>query len=233
MAEVALTFGGKEIKTYQLTKPATVVGRDASVDIVIDNLGVSRSHCQFLRRGTAFILQDMNSSNGTYVNGQKVGEHYLNNGDQVMVGKYVLVYKNEQQSTADVAAAEKIVPDSLNTYMMDGDKIRQRLEEMRRAQEGAPQKAPAAKPGVPAAAPAPAPASPIAVPAAASAPAPAQSQADRAERHTRIIMGGGGNAGPSMDTLKKYLYFSLAVNIVLALALCVLLVIWFSSQKPA
>jgi pyruvate/2-oxoglutarate dehydrogenase complex dihydrolipoamide acyltransferase (E2) component len=175
------------------------------------------------------MLQDMNSSNGTYVNGQKVGEHYLNNGDQVVVGKYVLVYKNEQQSTADVAAAEKIVPDSLNTYMMDGDKIRQRLEEMRRAQEGAPQKAPAAKPGAPAAAPAPAP--PIAVPAApgapaaASAQAPAPSQADRAERHTRIIMGGGGHAGPSMDTLKKYLYFSLAVNI--------LLVMWFSSRGAA
>jgi len=223
MAEVALTFGGKEIKVYQLTKPATVVGRDASVDIVIDNLGVSRSHCQFLRRGSAFMLQDMNSSNGTYVNGQRVGEHYLNNGDQVVVGKYVLVYKNEQQTRAAVAEAEKIVPDSLNTYMMDGDKIRQRLEEMRKAQEGTPQETPAAK-SAPGAAPAPAaapakPAAPVA-PAAPAAPAPDSG------RHPRITMGGSGQAGPSMDTLKKYLYVSLAVNIVLALAVCVLAVLY-------
>jgi len=219
MAMVVLSFGGKEIKTYQLTKPATVVGRDPGVDIVIDNLGVSRSHCQFLRRGSAYILQDMNSSNGTYVNGQKIGEHFLNSNDQIVVGKYTLTFKNEQQTAA--APAEKIVPDSLNTYMMDGQKIRERLEEMRKAEQAksagagvAPAAAPPEQtvPTAPAVAPVPAPA---AAPAAA---------ADRGERRTKIIMGAAAGVGPSPATLKIYLYVSLALNIVLAVVLCWLMV---------
>ena len=59
-----------------------VVGREPSCDIHIDNLGISRNHCAFVTKGEAFLVQDLNSSNGTYVNGQKITERFLNDGDE-------------------------------------------------------------------------------------------------------------------------------------------------------
>lgn len=129
MASVTLRFGGQEMGRYRLDKPAMVVGRDTSCDISIDNLGISRTHCQFIKRGPTYIIQDMNSQNGTYVNGTRIGEHYLNDGDEILVAKYTMVFQNEaqaaQQPSAD--AEDKIVPDSLHTYVMDGKQIRERL----------------------------------------------------------------------------------------------------------
>ena len=93
MAMVSVVFNGQIIGEFPLDKPAVVVGRDAGCDIQIDNLGISRTHCQFIRRGSQYLVQDMNSSNGTYVNGQKIGEHYLNDGDQILVGKHTLIYQ--------------------------------------------------------------------------------------------------------------------------------------------
>ncbi len=230
MASVVLSFGGKEVKTYEIDKPAIVVGRDPGADICIDNLGVSRSHCQFLQRGGVFLVQDMNSANGTYVNGKRVGEHNLDNSDQIVVGKYVLTFKGESAAApappaGAAPAADRIVPDSLNTYMMDGDKIKERLEEMRRAEE-AKASAPAAAPAQAApaqAAPAQAaPEQPASAPAEPAAPPPppppAQAASERPERHTRIVMG-SARKGPDPKTIKLYLYASLALNILLAAAL--------------
>ncbi len=238
MASVTLSFGGKDIKSYDLSKPATVVGRDPAADIVIDNLGVSRSHCQFLRRDASFILQDMNSSNGTYVNGQKIGEHNLNHGDQIVVGKYTLTFKNErQQAVASAAAHEKIVPDSLNTYMMDGNKIREKMEEMRRAEQSKSDGpagtavAPAAEAPAATAPSSPAQAASVAAaaaaPAAAASPAPGSHSGSHGERHGKVVMGGISRSGPSSSTLKRYLYCSLAMNVILAVALCWLLFQYF------
>jgi pSer/pThr/pTyr-binding forkhead associated (FHA) protein len=213
MATVTLSFGGKEVKTYDLAKQATVVGRDPGADIVIDNLGVSRSHCQLIRRGAAFVVQDMNSANGTYVNGKKVGEHSLIDSDQIVVGKYVLTFKlaggSAVPAVATAPAADRIVPDSLNTYMMDGNKIKERIEEMRREEQGK----------VSPAAPAPA--------VRAAAPAPAA-----AERPSRIVMSGPVAGGLSAATLKRYLYLSLALNVVLALAFA-LLYYFFLTHTPS
>ena len=211
MATVTLSFSGKDIKTYDLAKQAMVVGRDPAADIVIDNLGVSRSHCQFLRRGAAFLVQDMNSANGTYVNGKKIGEHNLNDSDQIVVGKYVLTFKaaggTAVPAVTTAPAADRIVPDSLNTYMMDGNKIKERIEEMRREEQGkAGPAAPASRPAAP---------TPVAAPAAGAAAAAAP------ERQARIVMGDSAG-GLSAQTLKRYLFASLALNIVLAVAFAIL-----------
>jgi len=60
---------------------------------------------------------------------------------------------------------------------------------------------------------------------------PSTGHADQAERHPRIVMGAGAHSGPSASTLKRYLYFSLAVNILLAIALAVLLYLFYAQQS--
>ena len=133
MATVTVVFGGQEQKVYQLDKPKLIVGREPTCEIPIDNLGISRQHCQFALRGEAFIVQDLGSSNGTFVNGKKITEHFLNNDDEVVIGKYTLKFKNDQQAAPAAApgAGSANVPDTLNTYVMDGAKIQEQLAKMR------------------------------------------------------------------------------------------------------
>src|SRR5258708_7351936 len=128
MASVTVIFGGQEQKVFQLDQPRMVVGREPSCEIHIDNLGISRNHCPFLNKSDSFVLQDLGSSNGTYVNGRKITEHYLNDADEVIIGKYTLRFKNEAQAVTGVAktpSEDAGVPDTLNTYVMDGAKIQE------------------------------------------------------------------------------------------------------------
>ena len=133
MAAVTIIFGGLEQKTHLLDSPRMVVGRDPACEIHIDNLGISRQHCAFSARGEAFVVQDLNSSNGTYVNGKKITEHFLNNADEVVIGKYVLRFLNNAQVVASPPPPDPVsgVPDNLNTYVMDGAKIQEQLAKMR------------------------------------------------------------------------------------------------------
>jgi predicted component of type VI protein secretion system len=138
MASVTVIFGGKDQKTYELDKPRLEVGREPGCEIHIDNLGISRKHCAFVNRNDTFVVQDLGSSNGTYVNGNKITEYYLNDGDEVIIGKYSLKFHNQAQAAVAVqAASAPEVPDSPNTYIMDGEKIRAQLAQMRGGQPGA------------------------------------------------------------------------------------------------
>jgi predicted component of type VI protein secretion system len=139
-ATVTVIFGGQEQKTIPLDRPKLVVGREPTCEIHIDNLGISRQHCAFSARGDAFVVQDLGSSNGTFVNGRKITEHFLNDADEVVIGKYTLKFKNDAQAAPAAAAkpaAEAGVPDTLNTYVMDGAKIQEQLAKMRAGGPGA------------------------------------------------------------------------------------------------
>ena len=142
MAKISITFGGEQIGVYDLQMQATVIGRDPGCTIPIDNLGISRQHCQFIRRGDVYLVQDMNSANGTYVNGKRVGEHYLNNGDEIGIGKYTITFMNETQEGAQKrthgiadAMAASAQMDTTNTYVMDGKNIQEQIAAMRAAQQ--------------------------------------------------------------------------------------------------
>jgi len=139
MAMVTITFNGQKIGEFPLDKPAVIVGRDPACDLQIDNLGISRTHCQFIKRGGTFLIQDMNSANGTYVNGQQIGEHYLKDGDEVLIGKFALVFNTAgtvARPAQAVGSGGEAVPDVLHTYVMDGENIRERLARMKA--EGGP-----------------------------------------------------------------------------------------------
>ena len=138
MASVTVIFGGLEQKTLEHDKPRIDVGREPKCDIHIDNLGISREHCVFEQRGGAFLVLDLNSSNGTYVNGRKVTEHFLNHDDEIIIGKYMLKFKNASQAAQPDGKPDESapVPDTLNTYVMDGPKIQQQLAKMRADKSG-------------------------------------------------------------------------------------------------
>jgi pSer/pThr/pTyr-binding forkhead associated (FHA) protein len=98
MPKMIVSIDGVVIKEVQLTKDRTTLGRRPYNDIVIDNLAVSGEHAVLQMTGSEVHLEDLNSTNGTYINGKAAKKQLLLNGDLVEVGKYKIKFINE---TAD------------------------------------------------------------------------------------------------------------------------------------
>ncbi|MET0311261.1 MAG: FHA domain-containing protein [Rhizobacter sp.] len=95
MPKMIVSIDGVVIKEVQLTKDRTTLGRRPYNDIVIDNLAVSGEHATLQMSGNEVYLEDLNSTNGTYVNGKAVKKQLLQNNDTVEIGKYKIKYINE------------------------------------------------------------------------------------------------------------------------------------------
>ncbi len=95
MPKMIVSIDGVVIKEVQLTKDRTSLGRRPYNDIVIDNLAVSGEHAVLQMSGNEVYLEDLNSTNGTYVNGKAVKKQLLQNSDTVEIGKYRIKYVNE------------------------------------------------------------------------------------------------------------------------------------------
>ena len=95
MPKMIVSIDGVVIKEVQLTKDRTSLGRRPYNDIVIDNLAVSGEHAVLQMSGNEVHLEDLNSTNGTYVNGKAVKKQLLLNNDTVEIGKYKIKYINE------------------------------------------------------------------------------------------------------------------------------------------
>ncbi len=81
-------------REFDLSKERLTIGRHRESDVFLEDLAVSRLHTTITRDGSGrYILRDENSANGTYVNGQRVGEQALKDGDEVQVGQTVLVFQ--------------------------------------------------------------------------------------------------------------------------------------------
>ncbi|MBS4804933.1 MAG: FHA domain-containing protein [Bifidobacterium animalis] len=86
------TRGALSGSRYLLDEDEVTVGRDPRADILLDDSTVSRQHAVFRRENGAYTVIDAGSLNGTYVNRQRVDKATLKNGDEIMIGKFRLIY---------------------------------------------------------------------------------------------------------------------------------------------
>jgi len=77
---------------FLLDKDLTTAGRHPESDIFLDDVTVSRRHAEFNRSGDSFVVRDVGSLNGTYLNRERIDSSSLSNGDEVQIGKFRLVY---------------------------------------------------------------------------------------------------------------------------------------------
>ena len=77
---------------FLIDKDSTTIGRHPESDIFLDDVTVSRRHAEFRRDGDKFVIHDVGSLNGTYVNRQRVDETQLANGDELQIGKFKLTF---------------------------------------------------------------------------------------------------------------------------------------------
>lgn len=87
-------------RVFDLEKPMVRIGRALDNDLIIENPGVSRHHTQLRLRHGRFLLQDLDSSSGTTVNGYPVHETLLQSGDLIELAGVKILYVNPNASTA-------------------------------------------------------------------------------------------------------------------------------------
>jgi len=95
MPKVIVSMDGVVIKEVELSKDRTTLGRRPYNDVVIDNLAVSGEHAAFLRVGPDVFLEDLNSTNGSFINGLPVKKQVLRNGDNIDIGKHKIRFVQE------------------------------------------------------------------------------------------------------------------------------------------
>lgn len=92
MGKLVVSLDGVVIKEVQITKDKTTLGRRPYNDIVIDNLAVSGEHAVLQMVGADVFIEDLNSTNGTYINGKAIKKQLLSNSDVVEIGKYKIKF---------------------------------------------------------------------------------------------------------------------------------------------
>jgi pSer/pThr/pTyr-binding forkhead associated (FHA) protein len=104
MAKLILSMDGLVLKEIPLAKERITIGRKPHNDIQIDNLAVSGEHAVIVTILADSFLEDLGSTNGTFVNGKTVKKHFLQNNDVIELGKYKLKYMSDVLPGAAKAA---------------------------------------------------------------------------------------------------------------------------------
>lgn len=93
MPKFSVMLGRTTVHVHEIDRDTITVGRDPEADIPIDNVSVSRDHAVFRREGDGWIVQDRGSTNGTFLNGDRVdGVRPVAPGDEIHVGKFCVVF---------------------------------------------------------------------------------------------------------------------------------------------
>ena len=98
MSKVILMYNKKVLDQFELQQGDTKIGRRPGSDIVVDNMAVSGEHANIFTIGDDSFIQDLGSTNGTFVNNKRVTKHHLKHGDVITIGKHTLSYVNEGQT---------------------------------------------------------------------------------------------------------------------------------------
>ena len=101
MAKLVLSLNGAVQGEFELDQERLTIGRKPENDIQIDNLAVSGKHSMIITILDDSFLEDLGSTNGTYVNGKLIKKHALKDGDVIAIGKHELKYANENASDDD------------------------------------------------------------------------------------------------------------------------------------
>jgi len=107
MARLILSLDGQVMAEYNMNKERYTIGRLPDNDIRIDNPAVSGHHSLIINILNDSFLEDLNSTNGTYVNGKLIKKHALQHGDVITVGHHQLRYVDDQAQQAPEDEFEK------------------------------------------------------------------------------------------------------------------------------
>jgi hypothetical protein len=104
MPSLTLGFKDKNLRRFRFKQGTTVtIGRSGKNHVMIENLAVSNHHAKIDSVGDKFLLTDLKSKNGTFVNEKLISLHWLRHGDSITIGKHVLIFAyTEDEQRADM-----------------------------------------------------------------------------------------------------------------------------------
>jgi putative ABC transport system ATP-binding protein len=105
----------REIRLY---KPRSTIGRSSECEVQLSSTGMSRKHALITREGSAFFIEDLGSTNGIFVNSQKVQRTELKNGDQIVIHHFVLDFVEDAADESVLADKVVIVEDVSKQYAL-------------------------------------------------------------------------------------------------------------------
>ncbi len=108
MARIVVMFGKKADRIIDLDIAEVLVGRGSDVHLDLEHDLVSRRHCQLRLAGDGYVVEDLQSTSGTYVNKQRAKSHLLNDGDRIGVGPWTLIYEAPFLGTDDPQTQQDI-----------------------------------------------------------------------------------------------------------------------------
>ena len=111
MAKLVILSQGLAGRTHELTVDKTTIGRVEDNTFTLTDPSVSSHHCEVLLRGAEVVVRDLNSTNGTYINGEKVTEASLKPGQILRLGQIEL--RLETEATVAAAASRKAVDSTM------------------------------------------------------------------------------------------------------------------------
>jgi pSer/pThr/pTyr-binding forkhead associated (FHA) protein len=120
VGRVIVATEGRTTQELPLKVGRIIIGRTADNDLQVDSRFVSRHHCQIITGIEGSVIEDLNSTNGIFVQGKRVRRYNLNDGDIVVIGKHEIMYLDERAARARVMPAES-ASSRVPTLEADGD----------------------------------------------------------------------------------------------------------------
>jgi pSer/pThr/pTyr-binding forkhead associated (FHA) protein len=137
--KVRLSLKGRPIRSYTFSQKQVSVGRDPDSDIFLDNAGVSRNHAKFELTAGGFVVEDLGSANGTFLNDEQISKKQVADDDIVRVGKFALWLNIGEDQRAKNAAGGKKVSTTADqgTVVLSNDQIDRMLSTIKADEEDA------------------------------------------------------------------------------------------------
>jgi type II secretory pathway predicted ATPase ExeA len=106
VGRVILATEGRTTQELPLKVGRVIIGRTVDNDLQVDSRFVSRHHCQIITGDDGSVIEDLNSTNGIFVQGRRVRLHNLNDGDVVVIGKHEIMYVDERLARARLSSSD-------------------------------------------------------------------------------------------------------------------------------
>ena len=107
MIKIQLKHKNELLKTFKFDKDIITIGRLDSNDIHINNPAVSKQHAQIIKNQDNYLIEDLKSTNGIYLNKVRIFIRYLKDNDVINIGKYTLVVNIKTENDKDPAHSKK------------------------------------------------------------------------------------------------------------------------------
>lgn len=136
MPKITLLLGRKTMQVYDLDQAAIRVGREEDMDILIDNPSVSRRQTELRREGDGWVVEDLGSSNGTFLHGKRIeGAQAIVAGDEIGFGKFSIVFDKvvgDEPAVATHASADPAMAGFEGTMHISTHEVKELLQDSER-----------------------------------------------------------------------------------------------------